>query len=186
MTAFSRLQTALFAPLDKDDWLLPTLARFVFFAVFFYYFNNSFGTKIASFDIPVLSIKVPLALMPEASSAFIQMFPKAFETAGYDETAMSSIYWIIAFVGTWGEFILPVLIVVGLFTRIAAIGMIGFVLVQTLTDVAGHSIPLGAWFNNLPELIDTRSLWVFLLVVLAVKGAGPYALDRLFAPKPTY
>ena len=57
MNALMRLQAALFAPLDKDDWLLPTAARFVFLTVFFYYFNNSFGTKVASFDVPVLSIK---------------------------------------------------------------------------------------------------------------------------------
>lgn len=182
MTALTRLQTALFVPLDRDDWVLPTLARIIFLAGFFFYFNNSFGTKIASFDIPLLSIKVPMTLMPDATSAFVQMFPKAFEAAGYDETAMSSPYWILAIVGTWAEFLLPIFLVVGLFTRLSAIGMISFVLVQTLTDIAGHGVALGSLFNNLPELIDTRALWVFLLLVLAVKGAGPYSIDRIFAP----
>ncbi len=186
MNALMRLQAALFAPLDKDDWLLPTAARFVFLTVFFYYFNNSFGTKVASFDVPVLSIKVPLELWPEASSAYVQMFPKAFEAAGFDDTAMTSFHWVVAVLGTWAEFIFPILIVIGLFTRLSAIGMIGFILVQTVTDVVGHGIALGTWFNNVPELIDTRTLWVFLLLVVAVKGAGPFSIDRLFAPKPYY
>ncbi|MEP4249401.1 DoxX family protein [Tateyamaria sp.] len=183
MTALTRLQAALFAPFDRDDWLLPTVARIVFLAVFFFYFNNSFGTKISNFEIPLLSIKVPLALTPDASSVFVQMFPKAFEAAGYDETAMPPIYWGLAVIGTWAEFLLPVFLILGLFTRLSAIGMIGFVLVQTFTDVVGHSIALGSLFNNLPELVDTRMLWIFLLLVLAIKGAGPFSIDRIFTPR---
>ena len=57
---------------------------------------------------------------------------------------------------------------------------------QTVTDVVGHGIAFGTWSNNVPELVDTRTLWVFLLLVVAVKGAGPFSIDRLFAPKPYY
>ena len=44
----------------------------------------------------------------------------------------------IVVAGTVAEFILPILIAIGLFTRLAALGMIGFVIVQTLTDLFGH------------------------------------------------
>jgi len=59
--------------------------------------------------------------------------------------------------------------------------MVGFVVVQSLTDLYGHSSALGAWFDRFPDahILDQRALWVFLLLVLVVKGAGPLSLDRL-------
>ena len=33
MTALTRLHAAIFAPIERADWLLPTLARFLFAAV---------------------------------------------------------------------------------------------------------------------------------------------------------
>jgi putative oxidoreductase len=83
--------------------------------------------------------------------------------------------------GTWSEFILPALILVGFFTRLAAIGMIGFVIVQSMTDIVGHGAATGSWFDNLSDgvILDQRALWVLLFVVLVVKGAGPLSLDRV-------
>ena len=79
-----------------------------------------------------------------------------------------------------------VLIVLGLFTRLAALGMIGFVTVQSLTDVYGHGQTgeIGAWFDRLPDaiILDQRALWVFLLLVLVIKGAGPLSFDRALKP----
>ena len=45
MTAIARLRTALFDPMDRGDWLLPTLARVVFLAVFFFYYLKYAGDK---------------------------------------------------------------------------------------------------------------------------------------------
>ncbi|WP_289085909.1 DoxX family membrane protein, partial [uncultured Sulfitobacter sp.] len=85
--------------------------------------------------------------------------------------------------GTLAEFVLPALIVLGLLTRFAALGMIGFVVLQSLTDLYGHGqwSALGQWFDRLPDgtILDQRGLWVLLLVVLVVKGGGPVALDRV-------
>ena len=47
-------------------------------------------------------------------------------------------YGLVVTVGTYSEFLLPVLIVLGLFTRIAALGMIGFTLVQSFVDITWH------------------------------------------------
>ncbi|HCQ66032.1 MAG TPA: hypothetical protein DIU07_13175, partial [Rhodobacteraceae bacterium] len=82
------------------------------------------------------------------------------------------------------EFILPALILVGLLTRLAALGMIGFVVLQSLTDIVGHAADpgtIGAWFDRLPDsvILDQRLLWVFVLLTLVLKGAGPLSLDRL-------
>jgi hypothetical protein len=84
--------------------------------------------------------------------------------------------------GTWAEFILPALVVLGLFTRLAALGMIGFVLVLTWVDIMGHGAgpeTIGAWFNNTSgdAILDQRAFWIFLLIVLVLRGAGP-ALAR--------
>jgi putative oxidoreductase len=82
--------------------------------------------------------------------------------------------------GTWAEFILPILLLAGLFTRLAALGMIGFVLVQTWVDVMGHGAELGAWFDRHADgLIDERGFWVFPLLLLVLKGAGPLSVDAL-------
>lgn len=171
MTALSRLQNIVFDPMDRDDWLLPTIARLVFLAVFSVYFFNSAGTKIEG------------GLTSPSAGAFAQIFPAAAEAVLYDVTQLTQFQRIVILLGTLAEYVLPVLIVVGLFTRFAALGMIGFVVVQTIVDVTGHGVSLGQWFNNAPELIDQRSLWVFLLVVPFIKGAGPFSVDRFFASK---
>ena len=74
----------------------------------------------------------------------------------------------------------------GLLTRLSAIGMIGFIIVQSLTDIFGHSGELSAWFNKASgELIaDQRAFWIFALLILVFKGAGPLSLDRFFRNAP--
>lgn len=74
----------------------------------------------------------------------------------------------------------------GLLTRLSAIGMIGFIIVQSLTDLFGHSGELGAWFNKASgELIaDQRAFWILALLILVFKGAGPLSLDRFFRNAP--
>lgn len=161
----SRLEAA--AP-----WLLPTLARAMFAAVLLGYFWASALTK---FD------GSPFAL---STGAFAQIFPKAFEAVGYDASQLSLIHHLVALAGAWAETILPFLVVLGLLTRLSALGMIGFVVVQSLTDVFGHLAGpeiLGAWFDRASDslILDQRALWITLLAILAVKGAGPVSIDRL-------
>ncbi len=171
MTALTRFRTAVFDPMDKGDAWLPTCARLVFLAVFFIYFLNSAGTKIEG------------SIFSPSAGAFGQIFPKAAEAVLWDVTQMTGFQRLVIFLGTVAEYVLPVLLVVGFFTRLAALAMIGFIVVQTVVDVTGHGASLGTWFNNAPELIDQRTLWVFLLLVLVIKGAGPLSLDRFLASR---
>ncbi|MFC3615686.1 DoxX family protein [Lutimaribacter marinistellae] len=149
------------------DLLTPTLARLAFAAVLLVYYWNSAVLKIDG------SIFTPSA------GAFGQIFPAAAEAALYDVTQMSFFQRLVIFAGTVAEFVLPALILVGLLTRLAAVGMIGFVWVQTLVDVTGHNVALGSLFDPSQDLIDQRVLWTFLLAVLVLRGAGPLSLDRL-------
>lgn len=175
MTALLSLYTAITTRLETTDWLLPTLARFLFAAILLLYFITSGLTKIDG------SIFTP------STGAYVQIFPKAFEAAGYDTEALNIFHWLVVVGGTIAEFVLPALIVVGLFTRIAALGMIGFVVVQSLTDIYGHGqdTALGAWFDRFPDalILDQRGLWVLLLLILVIKGAGPISFDRALKPR---
>ena len=170
----TRLITQTFAALDRaGDSLLPTLARFGFAAVLLGYFWASALTK---FD-GVFSASV---------GAFAQIYPRAIEAAGYDTSQLGLIPHLVVLLGGWAEFVLPLLIILGLLTRVAALAMIGFVVVQSLTDVWGHMVDaatLGAWFDRASDglILDQRALWVVVLAVLLFKGAGPVSLDRLFS-----
>ena len=165
LTAYSRLTDSLSRQAES---LLPSLARLIFAAVLAGYFWSSALTK---FDGGPFSL---------SSGAFVQIFPKAMEAAGYDSGQLSLFAHLVVFAGAWAEVILPALIVIGLLTRLAALGMIGFVAVQSLTDIFGHGAQSGGWFDAASDAViaDQRALWGLLLVVLVMKGAGPLSVDR--------
>lgn len=150
------------------DWLLPTLARLVFAAVLAGYFWSSALTK---FDGP----------FAPAMGAYAQIFPKAFEAVGYDASQMGLWHWLVVMAGGYAEVLLPALILIGLLTRLAALGMVGFVVVQSLTDIFGHGAATGAWFDRASDalILDQRLLWGLLFLVLILKGAGPISADRV-------
>ena len=154
----------------QAGWLLPTAARLVFAGVLFGYFWASAGTKLDGVFTPSMG-------------AYAQIFPKAFEAVGYDASQMGLWHRLVVLAGAWAEYALPILIVLGLLTRLAAFGMVGFVLVQSLTDVVGHGAGAGAWFDRASDalILDQRAFWVLLFLVLIVKGAGPLSADRLLA-----
>ena len=161
------------------DVLLPLLARFVFAAVLLFYFWHSAVTKLGDGIFGFLN---------PSTGAYAQIFPKQMESVSYDVSQLGTGHWLVAVLGTWAEFLLPALIVLGLFTRLAALGMIGFVTVQSLTDLYGHGgiahpETLGAWFDRIPDapILDQRLFWMLLLVTLVLKGGGWLALDRLVA-----
>jgi len=178
MTGLISAYTALAARLEAADWVIPTLARFLFAAVLLVYFLTSGMTKLGD---GVVGLWTPTA------GAYAQIFPKAFAAVGYDSTALTLFHRLVVVGGTLAEFILPCLIILGLLTRLTALGMIGFVAVQSLTDVYGHAQgqALGAWFDRFPDaiILDQRALWTFLLIVLVVKGAGPISVDRVLRPR---
>ncbi|MFY0681312.1 MAG: DoxX family membrane protein [Thalassovita sp.] len=181
MTALLNTYLRLADGLNKADWLVPTFARFIFAATLVGYFWNSALTKVGDGLFGVFS---------PALGAYAQIFPKAFEALGYDTDAMGLFHWAVVVAGTLAEFILPLLIAVGLFTRLSSLAMVGFVVVQSLTDLYGHggiahAETLGALFDRFPDsvILDQRGFWMLALLVLIIKGAGPLSLDRLLLSK---
>jgi putative oxidoreductase len=77
---------------------------------------------------------------------------------------------IAAVMGTAGEFVLPVLLVLGLGGRFAALGLsvVNVVAVVSLMDIA-------------PAALQQHITWGVLLAGLAVFGAGKWSVDRLLA-----
>lgn len=127
----------------------------------------------------------PAGLLNPTVGAYAQIFPRAMERAGFDASQMATWQHGIVLMGSWAELLLPLLLLIGLATRLAALGMIGFVIVQTATDLVGHGAlndpaALGAWFDRAPDapILDQRLLWVALLSVPAVLGGGPLSVDR--------
>jgi putative oxidoreductase len=158
------------AAASLGDWLLPTAARLVFAAVLLGYFWSSAGTKLDGLFTPSLG-------------AYAQIFPRSFEAAGYDIGKMGWWQTVVVLAGAWAEFVLPALVVLGLFTRFAALGMAGFVTVQSLTDIFGHgagSDTVGGWFDSVADalILDQRAFWMLLFLVLILKGGGPFSADR--------
>jgi putative oxidoreductase len=183
MNALIKLQIIsrqLFAFIERatDGWLLGLFARVVFLAVLYLYYLNSALTKVGDGFSGFFSIQV---------GAYYQIAMPAIEAAGGDPSAVPFFPWgLVVVLGTYAEFVLPLLVVVGLFTRVAAIGMIGFVLVQSLVDVTIHKVDattIGALFDRFPDsvILDQRLLWIFLLTYLAMKGAGIFSLDRVLS-----
>ncbi|MCH2095983.1 MAG: DoxX family membrane protein, partial [Rhodobacteraceae bacterium] len=129
MNRLITLHNAIFDEIEKADGVIPLLARFVFAATLLNYFWVSALTKTGD---------GVLGLFKVTAGGFGQIFPKQAESVLWDVSQMSVFQKVVVLAGTWAEFILPVLIVVGFATRLASIGMIGFVVVQSLTDLYGH------------------------------------------------
>ncbi len=159
-----------------EPWLLPTLARFTFVAVLFMYFWASAVGKLGD------------SLFDLSFGAYYQIFPVAFEAAGSNPDNLSQLQHLIAYAGTYAEFALPVLIAIGLFTRLAALGMIGFTFVQSYVDIYGHmadETTIGSWFDRIADsqIMDQRLFWITILMLLFVKCAGPLSADKLIGLK---
>jgi len=179
---FIRLHHSVFSALDRqaDDWLLGFLARVTFAAVLFLYFWNSAMTKIGDGLFGFLSIQ---------ETTYYQILGETgMEAYGFDTANIPWYIDTIVAVGTWGEILLPILIIVGLFTRIAAVGMSIFVLVQSYVDINVHkvgAVTTGALFDrdSASVIMDQRALWLLLFAVLILKGAGALSIDRILSKK---
>lgn len=175
MTAIAAIHSAVFSRLEATaPFLIPTMARVIFAGTLFMYYWNSAMTKIGD------------GLFQPSIGAYAQIFPKATEAVGYDASQLSSFHTAVVLAGTWAEIVLPLLIVAGFLTRLAALGMIGFVVVQSIVDITGHGATasdIGAWFDGLPSalILDQRAFWLFVLLVLVLRGAGPISIDRILA-----
>ncbi len=184
MRALISLYHAVFHQIEQiGDWLLPLAARFIVAASLLAYYWHSGLTKLGD---------GALGIFHPSIGAYAQIFPKQIEAVGYDPTQLSVFHWWVVVGGTWAEFLFPAMIVAGLLTRLASLGLIGFVVMQSLTDVFGHDMvdakTLGFWFDRFPDsvIMDQRLFWVFTLAFLVVKGGGALSLDagfrRWFSP----
>jgi putative oxidoreductase len=159
-----------------QGWFFGLFARFAFASVLIFYFLNSARTKVGEGLTGFLSI---------SDNAYYQIALPAVEAAGGDVSQVAFFPWgLMVAAGTYAEFMLPGLIVLGLFTRIAAVGMVAFVAVQSYVDIVVHRVgaeTIGAMFDRFPDglIADQRLLWIFPLVYLTVRGAGAISLDRL-------
>ncbi len=148
--------------------LLPTMARLTFALTLFLFFWKAGLTK---FDGPfTLSI-----------GAYAQIFPKTFEAVGYDPNGLSLIHKLIAMAGSYGEIILPLMIVLGFLTRIASISMIIFIIVLSIVDHFGHNLATGSLIDADPhgKIADMRLYWIMNLLIIFALGAGRLSIDNL-------
>ncbi len=178
MNPLHSLENRIIGPLGDllGGAVLTTLARLVFLATLATFFWTSATTKLGDGIMGILS---------PSTGAYAQILPAQIEAAGYDVSELGVLSWLVVVAGTWAEFLLPFLIVVGLFTRSAALGMIGFIVVMSIVDVVGHgagAVTIGAWFDNVPDakILDQRALWILLLLVPLTRGAGPLSIDAFF------
>ena len=82
---------------------------------------------------------------------------------------------ISAVMGTAGEMMLSTLLVLGLFGRFGAAGLL--VMVGVIEYSFQYSQPE---YATLPE----HMTWALLLLVIVVRGAGALSLDRILLKKP--
>ncbi len=77
---------------------------------------------------------------------------------------------VAAHVATYSEHIFPILLVLGLFTRLSALALFGMTLVIEIFVY--------------PDAWSTHLSWAAILLPLIAKGAGPVSLDHLLFRKP--
>ncbi len=76
---------------------------------------------------------------------------------------------IAAHLAAYAEHFFPILLVLGLFTRLSALALLGMTLVIQIFVY--------------PDAWPTHLSWAGLLLYLVGRGAGPFSLDRLLAIK---
>lgn len=180
MNLLISLHNIFFSTLERFSRpVLTTLARLIFAGVLLGYFWSSALTKTGDGI---------LGLFRPSLGGYAQIFPRQMEAAGYDVSQLSAFHWLVVEAGMLAEFILPALIVIGLFSRLASVGMIGFIKVQSLTDIVGHhadAATRGAWFDRFSDalIMDQRSFWILTLLIVVFLGAGPLSVDRYLSSR---
>ncbi len=125
------------------DWIYTTLARFVVGMTFF----NSGLTKV---DENYMVLSKTYSLFNDVYFAGLPL-PK-------------SLIDISAYMASYAELILPLLLFIGLGTRFAALGLlIMTAVIQTFV---------------FPSAYLTHGLWAVGLLAILIKGAGPLSLDH--------
>lgn len=75
-----------------------------------------------------------------------------------------------AYMATYAEHLFPIVLVIGLFTRLSALALLG------MTMVIQIFVYPEAWWS-------VHMIWVALALVLIVRGGGQFSLDQLLTRK---
>ncbi|MFT6403952.1 MAG: putative oxidoreductase [Marinomonas primoryensis] len=146
---------AIFRKIPESVILL--VARFAIAAVFW----RSGQTKIEGFSLDLIAMKVELGL------------PRLAESTGflfeyeYDLPLIPPM--VAAILATLAEHILPILILSGLFTRLAGFGIAMMTLVIQLFVY--------------PDAYPTHATWLAIALLLMYRGAGVLSLDHWLAKR---
>jgi putative oxidoreductase len=79
---------------------------------------------------------------------------------------------VAAYLATFGEIVLPILLVTGLFARKAALGLF---IVNYIAVISFEDLPAAAFNEHI--------LWGTLMLLVAIWGAGKLSLDSFFKIK---
>lgn len=85
--------------------------------------------------------------------------------------------YLAALVGTAGELVFPLLLVAGLFSRAAALGLFA---VNAMAVISYAHVLLGEGFE---AALGQHVLWGLMCIVLAIVGPGRWTLDRWLESK---
>lgn len=145
---------ALFERIPES--LIALLARFSIAAVFW----KSGQTKIEGFAIDLVSGSFALGA-PRLSSSAVDLFRDEYRLPLLAPE-------VAAVMAAAAEHLLPVLVLLGLGTRLAAFGLL------VMTAVIQFLVYPGAY--------PTHGVWAAVLLWLMVRGSGAVSLDHLLAP----
>ncbi|ETI60806.1 DoxX family protein [Marinomonas profundimaris] len=137
--------------------LILFLARFAIAAVFW----KSGQTKIEGFSLDIIAMKMQLG-WPQITDSTYFLFEHEYALPLLPTA-------IAATLATLAEHILPILILAGLFTRLAALGLAGMTLVIQLLVY--------------PDAYPTHATWLAIALLLMYRGGGRLSFDHLFFQK---
>ena len=152
LRAFERITRRLSA---IPDGLILLLGRFSIAAVFW----KSGQTKIEGLAIDLITGEFQLG-WPRLAESALFLFENEYRLPLLPPM-------LAALLAALAEHVFPVLLLFGLATRLSALALLG----MTLT------IQLFVY----PDAYPTHGVWAMVLLVLIVRGAGPYSADHWLA-----
>lgn len=137
--------------------LIALLARFAIAATFW----NSGQTKVEGFVLNIVSGEFALG-WPRLSASAVDLFRDEYKLPLLPPE-------LAAVMATVGEHALPLLLLLGLGTRLASFGLL------VMTAVIQFLVYPGAY--------ATHGVWAAVLLWLMVRGGGAFSLDHLIAQR---
>jgi len=155
----SSLLASLMARLDRTlnaipESFLQLLGRFSIAAVFW----KSGQTKVEGFAIDLIAGQVHLG-WPHLSASAIDLFHDEYKLPFLPPE-------IAAPLAATAEHVFPVLLLLGIATRLSALGLLGMTAVIEIFVY--------------PDAYPTHGVWATVLLYLAMRGGGKISVDALF------